>query len=261
MGILNLCDKILDDIIMKMFKKFFLVLRSLISYIMCFFVALFCFVPVLILVALLPEKKRRDNKIIFTLLDWTFKGVVFAMFVPVTIKGKENMPESQAIFVANHESSLDIPVLGSLMDGHPHIWYVLDRFAHTPVLGFFVRRMSIPVDQECAMKASRALITGIRMVAGNGRHTLIFPEGGRFNDGKIHDFFCGFAIIAKKIKRPVIPVMMYNLGKIYPPGSFIVYPHPVHIVIGKPFIYQETETPEQFSMRVRDWFVAQVHTK
>lgn len=251
--------KILEDIIMM--HKVFLVVRSLISYILCFFVAIFCFLPALLLVALLPEKKRKDSVVIFTLLDWTYRGVVKSLLVPVSIQGLEHMPQEQAVFVANHESALDIPVLGSLMRGHPHVWYVLDRFSHTPVLGFFVRRMSIPVDQSCAMKASRALISGIRMVEGNGRHTLIFPEGGRYIDGTIHDFFCGFAIIAKKIKRPVVPVMMYNLGKIFPPGSLIMHPHPIKVVIGKPFFYQETETPEQFSERVRNWFVAQALTK
>jgi 1-acyl-sn-glycerol-3-phosphate acyltransferase len=247
---------------MKMHKpgresKIMLVLRSALSYFLCLFVGIFCFLPALILAAVLPEKKRRDSKLLFGFLDCAYKGIIKAMLLPVTIEGKENLPKEPAIFVANHESSLDIPMLGSLMNGYPHIWYVLIRFAHTPVLGFFVRRIAVPVDQECAMKASRALISGIRLVDGKDRHTVIFPEGGRFIDGKIHEFFCGFAIIAKKVKRPVIPVMMYNLGKIYPAGSILVHAHPVRVVIGKPFMYQDSETPEQFSERVRSWFVAQ----
>jgi len=207
---------------MKVYKKILLGLRTAVTLFLCVIVGMLFFVPALILVAILPERRRRDNKVIFWFLDMTYKGITHALLVPITIQGKNNIPDEPAIFVANHESSLDIPFFGALMNGHPHIWYVLDRFSRTPILGFMVRRLSVPVDQTSALKASRALITGIRLVDGKKRHTLIFPEGGRFIDGKIHDFFSGFAIIAKKTQQPVVPVMMYNLGKMFPPKSLLL---------------------------------------
>lgn len=176
------------------------------------------------------------------------------LLIPITIEGKEHITATPTIFVANHESALDILVLGSLMNGHPHIWFVLDRFAQAPFIGIIIRRLFIAVDQDCSMKSSRALIQGIRLVESNALHALIFPEGGRYLDGRIHDFFQGFAILAKKTRQPVIPVMLYNLGKVYPPKSFLVHYYPVKVIIGKPFIFQETETPEAFSERVQQWF-------
>ena len=52
--------------------------------------------------------------------------------------------------------------------------------------------------------------------------------------------------------------MMYGLGDMYPPKSFFIYPEPIRVVIGKPFVYQESESAEQFSARVREWFVKHV---
>lgn len=234
--------------------KIGLYLRMFVGYILLLCVVVFFFIPAFFVALLLPAHKRYTSKLLFFLLDCVYKATVRCLLVPVTIVGKEHIPQEPAIFVANHESALDIPVLGSLMDRHPHIWFVLDRFARTPFLGSIVRRLFISVDQDCSMKSSRALIQGIRLVENNKLHVLIFPEGGRFTDGKIHDFFQGFAILAKKTRQPVVPVMLYNLGKILPPQSFVAHYYPIKVVIGKPFVFQETETAEAFTQRVQHWF-------
>lgn len=247
---------ILDDI-MDTSEKFLLGIHTFCSYFICLLVACFCFIPALILVAVLPEKSRRTNFWLFLFLDLTYRGVMWATLSRVTVRGAEHMPAEPAIFVANHESSLDIPVFGSLMKGSPHAWYVLDRFFHTPVLGFFVRRMSISVKQECAKAGSQALRSGMRVMQNYNVHILIFPQGGRWTDGKVHDFFHGFALLAKKMQRPVVPVFMKNLGKVYPPHSVLLHPYPISIFIGTPFVYNESESVEEFSHRVRQWFVAQ----
>lgn len=233
-------------------------LRTFVWYILLACVVVLFFLPALITALLLPVHKRYTSKFLFFLLDCVYKATMHCLLVPITISGKEHIPQQASIFVANHESALDIPVLGSLMNRHPHIWFVLDRFARTPFLGSIIRRLFISVDQDCSMKSSRALIQGIRLVEHNKLHVLIFPEGGRYTDGKIHDFFQGFAILAKKTRQPVVPVMLSNLGKILPPGSFVAHYYPIKVVIGKPFIFEETETAEAFTQRVQQWFNEQI---
>lgn len=239
-------------------NKLSLYVRTFVGYVLLLCVVLFFFLPAFIVALLLPPSKRYTSTVLFFLLDCVYKATMRCLLVPITIIGKEHIPQEASIFVANHESALDIPLLGSLMDQQPHIWFVLERFARAPFLGSIVRRLFIPVDQDCSMKSSRALIQGIRLVEQNKLHVLIFPEGGRFNDGKIHDFFQGFAILAKKTRQPVVPVMLYNLGKILPPQSFVAHYYPIKVVIGNPFVFQETETAEEFTQRVRQWFIEHV---
>lgn len=191
----------------------------------------------------------------FGLLDLFFKSIMLATFQPVISIGVEHLPKKAAIFVGNHQSALDIPVMGSLCNGYPHVWLVLAYYVDTPLLGFFIRRMFIPVDRAHAGKAARSLLQVYRFIKDHERHLIIFPEGGRFIDGEIHPFFEGFAVLAKKTGRPVIPVLMPNNRRIYPPGSLYIYPGAIKIIIGEPFSYHEGETDEHFTARVRDWFV------
>lgn len=236
---------------MKQFSIFF---QTIISYLVVGVVTL-VFIPPCFIIACLPEGWRRDNRLFFRLLDGFFKGVLWATLRRVEYVGYENLPQSPAIFVGNHQSSLDIPVMGSLCNGFPHVWLVLAYYVDTPILGFFIRRMFIPVDRAHAGKAARSLLQVYRYIKDHPRHLIIFPEGARFIDGEIHPFFEGFAVLAKKTQRSVIPVLMPNNRIIYPPTGVYIYPGRIKVIIGEPLSFQEDETDEQFTARVRAWFV------
>lgn len=235
-------------------NKLYLLLRTLASYTIIGIIT-FVFIPPCFVIACLPARWRLDNRLFFRLLDIYFKCTFLATFRPVTMIGRENLPKVPSIFVGNHQSSLDIPVMGSLCNGFPHVWLVLAYYVDAPVLGFFVRRMFIPVDRAHAGKAARSLLQVYRFIKDHPRHLIIFPEGGRFIDGEIHPFFEGFAMLAKKTGRPVIPAFMPHNRIIYPPGSFYIYPGSIKIIVGEAFFYREDETDEQFTARVRDWFL------
>lgn len=233
-----------------------LLIRTLLSYILVGLMSLI-FVPPLFLLACLPEHYRYDNKLFFFLLDLYYRVVCWSTLCPRIIKGKENLPEEPAIFVPNHQSALDIPLVGALCRGVPHVWLVLEYYVNTPVLGFFVRRMFVPVDRKNPEKAAGSLLKIYKFIQGKNRHLIMFPEGGRFITGRASEFFAGFAVIARKTNRPVIPVFMPNNRKVYPPGSFYVHPYPLITIVGKPMTIHPDETEKEFTERVRNWFVEQ----
>ena len=236
---------------------FFTVLRTVVSYLIAGLVGLVCIVPCLV-IASFPERIRYDNKIYYWFTNLFYKGTLFATFLPLKVEGKSNIPDEACVFVANHQSSLDVPLLGSVVDCHPHVWLFLQRFAKVPIFGFIARRMNIVVDHSGLRKLVGSIEKTLALIKEKKRHVLIFPEGGRYVDGKIHNFFYGFALIAKKTDRPVVPVMLFNVDKIYPPGSFLVHYYPLKIVIGKPFRFEETESENDFVQRVHSWFISQV---
>jgi len=233
-----------------------LVLRSLLCYCMTGVAALLFFVPCLFVAALTPQKWRFKNRVLFWLLHGTYQSVRYGFLLRIRFMGNK-IPSTPAIIVANHESSLDIVLLGGLLRAQPHMWYALNRFFNTPILGFLLRRISISVDQEHPIRAARAVIQGISIARREHLSSVLFPEGGRYTDGMIHEFFSGFAMIAKRLGQPVVPVMMRNVGKVYPPGSFIIRPYPIEVIIGPAFMVHEYDTDEVFVQRVRQWFIDQ----
>lgn len=212
--------------------------------------------PMLVLVFLVPQKYRY-NKVYFFVSNIMYKAVLWASWLPIHITGKEHIPENPAIFVANHSSSFDIPLLGSLVNSHPHIWLAMTWLTKFWLFRLLLPRVAVLVDMSSPQKGGRSLIKTINLVKKYNTHIMIFPEGARYTDGKVHDFYGGFALLAKKMHLPVIPVRMFNLEKVYPPNTFWVHYHPVKVVIGEPMYMREDETDTEFKDRVHRWFIQQ----
>jgi 1-acyl-sn-glycerol-3-phosphate acyltransferase len=215
----------------------------------------FFIVPVLCMILILPASHRYNNKIIFQMLDWIYKGITWSFFTPLQIINPYYIPQQHTLFIANHQSSLDIPLLGQLMRGRPHIWYAWDHFSKIPVFGIFIRRMCIPVGLSSVARSAQTLVSGIRLIEQYKTSALIFPEGGRYTDNTIHPFFSGFAVIAKKTGMPVVPILLQNPGNVYPPKSFWIYREPIKIIIGKAVWYQADDTQESFTQHLKSWFI------
>lgn len=233
-----------------------LLFRTILCYLLGGIIILCTVVPALLLMLMLPQSMCRENRLLFWLLDLFYRATVGALLVPTTIKGKEHLPLQPAIIIANHQSALDIPIVGSLLQAHPHVWYALTYHINTPILGFFIRRLGISVDRSSGNTAARSLRQGIKFAGESKSHIIIFPEGGRFNDGTVHEFLHGFALLARRTGRPVVPIFMPYNGKIYPFQSFWIYWHPLEVVIGPQIVYADHETDEEFVKRAHAWFDA-----
>jgi len=234
-------------------KKVITVIRTLLSYLLVGVVMILFVMPMLLLLCL--PANYRPYKAIFWLLNMTYQGILFSSMIPITVIKKGNIPDEPSIIVANHQSALDIPLVGALLNGKPHMWYALAFYARKPVLGFLIRRLGVSVERDRPEGGARSLVSGIRRMQKSTSHAIIFPEGTRRTDGSIHQFFKGFALLAKKTGRPVVPVYLNNPGVNFPMGSFLVHRRPIHIVVGPPFYFRENDTPEQFTERVRNWFI------
>lgn len=231
-------------------------IRTAISMLLIFCIALIFFIPGL-LCLLLPARWRYENKIFHGITYVVYTLIVKATFLPVTIVGKHHMPTTPAVIVANHQSALDIPLVGMLLHAHPHVWLALAVLRNAWYLRYIVTRVAVLVDVSSSSRAARSLIAALKLLEESTCHAVVFPEGGRFVDGQVHDFFSGFVILAKKLKRPVVPLRIFNLQRAFPPGSLLVHRVPIKIVIGEPMQYEETDTDESFKERVYAWFLAQ----
>ncbi len=236
-------------------------LRTIFSRFLLLLIMLIYLIPIIIFICI-PVRWRYNSRIVFWLIYWFYIAVIKCSLLPIRFVGKEHIPKKKpAIFVANHQSSLDIPLVGILADGASHVWLAKQELMESPILRFVIPFFSVLVDMSSPKKAVRSLREILVLLNGNTiQDVMIFPEGGRYTDGKIHDFFGGFVILAKKTGRPVVPVCIIGANKVYPPDSFLVHWHPITVIVGKAFVYQEGDSDEVFKQRVYQWFVEQMES-
>lgn len=236
--------------------KVSVILHTIVSYILLLCVIIVLFIPAIILCSM-PRSWRYSSKIFAGFLHIAYWCLLKCSLVPVRYEGLENIPSEPAIIAANHQSVLDIPLIGLTVKSYPHVWLAWNELFERPFHYFLLSRIAIPLDVTSPLKAMRSLVHVLDTIGTYRMHAIIFPEGARFTDGQVHDFFAGFVIMAKKTGRPVVPVRIFNANKVYPPHSFFVYWHPVTIVVGKPMYINERESDDEFKDRVHEWFTKQ----
>lgn len=183
------------------------------------------------------------------------KLFLMAMLIPIHYKGLENIPATnqKAIFIANHQSTFDIFLMNKIIGRRPQVWLGWNRWWKYPVLGQIAAHSGIPVyfgDKPLGTSAVKSAVDRIK----NGHSIVLFPEGQRFYDGKIHHFFTGFAAMAKLTGLPVVPVFIKGAGSVFPPKARLLQWGTITADVGQAFIFNKNETVPEFRDRVREWF-------
>lgn len=223
-------------------------------FLACVFFTLLC-IPL----TFLPAPIRYENRLYFFLTSLWTKFLIFFSFIHVKIRGEENLPkypDNPSILVANHSSSLDIFLVENIAGTYPHIWLTKSEYTKIPFFSILLNRMHVPVQRENKTAAARAFLRVFHMAKNINSHIILFPEGRRHDDGQIHEFHPGFALLAKKLKRPVIPIVITGLHKIMPKGTILIDYHASKptLTIKKPLYIQENESIEDFCKRVHENF-------
>jgi len=143
-------------------------------------------------------------------------GFISKKFWKVHTINKEKMIFDNHIIVANHQSILDAVWISSEIPAHSRknvyatgkkkLSFLSKMFPMLPII-FIEHKNSIP-----ALKASADLLR-------QGKSLIIFPEGTRSRDGKLHEFKTGAAYLAKNLDKKIIPITVNGSYDIFPPGS------------------------------------------
>lgn len=236
------------------------IIHSLIARFLLFLLMVLFFIPITFYL-LLPARMRYTSKLFFKighLFNWL---ALKCLFIPIKYVGLENVPKTPVIFAANHQSSMDIPLLGMVAQATPYVWMAWADLMKGPILRFVLPHVAVLVDTSTPLKSVRSLLQTMELVKQYNLHVMIFPEGGRYDDGEIHRFFGGFAVLARRTERPVVPVYIHGANIAYPPKTFWMTAYPITVVVGKPFTFEPDESDDAFKNRVRQWFVDQVEER
>ncbi len=235
-------------------SRFRLILRTIICAIRLLPIVLCVVLPAIILMVILSDESRYKSTTLYRFLDWTYRGILWAIMLPVEYVGNYRSPETPAIFIANHQSALDIPLVGVVLNGHSHVWLAHEWYLRYPILGTFIRRIGVAVRPGDAEKGISTVRSSMSHLRNGDRSIIIFPEGTRHRDGSVHDFRGGFGILAQTTGLPVVPILIEHAGEALPPKSLLVKPICCRVTVGEPYEVRAQESNEEFIARIRAWY-------
>ena len=114
-------------------------------------------IPLFIVFMLLPQRVLLRSNLFFTFEHIFHATVLMLSRLSITYKGQENISAEPAIFVSNHQSSFDIPLVGYCMKGHPHVWLSLAELKNSFLLRFVLPKIAILVDMTNPMSGVKTL--------------------------------------------------------------------------------------------------------
>jgi 1-acyl-sn-glycerol-3-phosphate acyltransferase len=145
---------------------------------------------------------------------WSRSLLLFAG-VKVQVEGLDKIhPAGSYVFAANHLSYMDTPVVLSRIPVQVRFLAKKGLF-QIPFLGTHLAQAGhIPVPRENPRAAVQTLALAARIVREKSISVLIFPEGGRSEDGALHPFKDVAAYIAIKSGVPLVPVAIEGTRQI-----------------------------------------------
>jgi 1-acyl-sn-glycerol-3-phosphate acyltransferase len=142
------------------------------------------------------------------------------------------LPDGPAIFAANHESTIDIWALVAAIPRGVRFVAKAELF-RIPIFGWYMALGGhVPIERQDRARAIASLELAARKIR-SGTSIIVYPEGTRSHDGRVHAFKKGPFALAEKAGVPVVPVAVVGAGKVTPKNRLHVHPGNITVVLGE----------------------------
>ena len=176
--------------------------------------------------------------------NWA-RSIIFFTGSKVEIYGQENLKKlDRVLFVSNHESMFDIPILISKLPRVPGFIAKIELVKY-PILSTWMRLMHcIFMDRKNRKQSLKAINQGIKNIK-NGYPMVIFPEGTRSKSRKMRKFKKGSFRLAIKSNANIVPVTIIDSYKIFEANNNNVKKARVKLIIHPPLACEELSEKEK----------------
>ncbi|MDH5682372.1 MAG: 1-acyl-sn-glycerol-3-phosphate acyltransferase [Spirochaetota bacterium] len=185
------------------------------------------------------------------------KQLIWISGVKIEATGLENIdPEKNYVFISNHASLFDIPILLSIIKCEIKM-VAKKELVYIPIFGWSLwAGRYILIDRNDMRKSFKAMKNAEKKLR-KGTSILIFPEGTRSSDGEIQSFKKGGFYLALQTGFDILPVSISGSNTVMPKNKFRITPVKVHLVIGEPIAVKEYKrNKDEFIDSVRNVIIS-----
>jgi 1-acyl-sn-glycerol-3-phosphate acyltransferase len=149
--------------------------------------------------------------------------------VVVERRGAPLPPEdASCIFVANHASIYDIPIIFTAV---PHQLRIMakSRLGRVPFIGWHLSVAGhLLVDRA---RPGAAIFKRMQRMTRQNASLILFPEGSRTSDGRVGRFKGGTFLLAIETGLPIVPLSVVGSRAVMPKDRLMVCPAHVDVVV------------------------------
>ena len=177
----------------------------------------------------------RSLRLYFWLSHFFSGGILKISLVKVEKSGLNNFDHNKPyIFVSNHSSQFDIPVLQHSIPNKMGMIFKKE-LAKIPFFGWQLKwGPYVMIDRKDPESALKSIEEAKEKISKIGMSVVIFAEGTRSKTGDVQPFKRGAFYLASRSGFPVIPVSISHSSKIMPKGKFRIKGGKVKVHFDKP---------------------------
>jgi 1-acyl-sn-glycerol-3-phosphate acyltransferase len=191
-------------------------------------------VPATLLIILLGPLDRTGKHVQRITSLWT-KIILTVSGVVLNVKGLSQIdPKRQYVFMVNHQSNIDIPVLIQSLPARRLRWIAKKELLWVPFFGWAMwAAKHITVNRADRFDALGSLKRAKERMK-DGVSLVVFPEGTRGSEGDLLPFKRGGFLLAVKTGTPIVPVTINGSAATLPKGDWRIRGGQIEVVIGTP---------------------------
>jgi 1-acyl-sn-glycerol-3-phosphate acyltransferase len=160
-------------------------------------------------------------------------------------------PARQYLFLSNHISNLDPPILLPLLPGRASV-FLKRSLLKLPIIGYGMKLADfIPVDRDGQVESAKESVAAAARVLESGVHVMSFVEGTRSRDGRLLPFKKGPFYLAMETGAAVVPVSIWGTETMMRKGSLKVYPGVAHVTFHAPLRAKDFASREELMQATR----------
>jgi len=157
------------------------------------------------------------------------------------VGGEKINSKERYVFVSNHQSALDIPIIYTGL-GEQISFIAKKELFMIPFFGWGMWAVGhISIDRGNARKAHTSIARAVQKLNKENISLILFPEGTRSKDGKVLDFKTASFTLALQAGVKLVPVAIKGAIDCLPPKSNRIVPGKVILEIGDPIGTEELQ--------------------